>query len=151
MNPEGSDLAAALRAGLEKQIALYRQIKQLSAKQRPLIAANDVEGLLRLLAEKQEIIAAAAAEAEKLGPWQERWEAARANVPEAERQVVEAAAADLRQILAEIVALEDEGQAAALSVREAAGAALTRLQKGKAMHKAYGGGRPPGGAVRGEG
>jgi len=151
MNPDHGKLAAALRAGLEKQTELYRQIRQLSARQRQLIAANDIEGLMRLLAEKQALITAASEAAEKLAPWQEQWDKMRESVLDAERQSVENAAAALREILGEIVALEDEGQAAVLSAREAAGAAITRLQKGKAMHKAYGGGRAGGGSVRGEG
>ena len=138
--------AAKLVEALAQQAGLYEKVRRLSERQRQLIEAKDSEALMKLLAEKQQQIAEIGVLAAASAPLRESWERDRDAAPAALRQRVEQAADALRRVLAEIVAIEDQGQAAILGAREAAGEAITRLQKGKAMHKAYGGGKkPPGG------
>jgi hypothetical protein len=140
--------AAELLRSLQEQLDRYQDVKRLAERQRQMIEANDSEGLMRLLAEKQEQIARIGAIAAASASLRESWERERDAASPALRQRLEKTAEDLRAVLAEIVAIEDQGQAAILGAREAAGEAITKLQKGKAMHKAYGSGpRPPGGRI----
>lgn len=135
-------------AALEAQAQAYRTILDLSRRQAGLIAAGDSEGLMRLLGEKQQRIEAVQGLAGEVAGMQAAWEGgARESAPPALRTKIETAATALRGTLAEIVRLEDEGQAAMQGARAAAGNQITRLQQGKAMHKAYGG-RAGGGTGR---
>jgi hypothetical protein len=141
--------AAALLRSLEEQLAIYQDVRRFSERQKQLIAAKDEAALLGLLGEKQRLIERVQALAAKSSALRIQWDSARAETPAALRTKIEQAAESLRQILAAIVALEDEGKDAILGARESAGEAITKLQKGKAMHKAYGGPKRPGSGMGG--
>ena len=136
--------AAAVRfAGvLEQQLILYCAVRELALKSKELIAAKDTNGLMQVLAEKQDKIGEIDLFGEETARLRDIWEQTREGLPEEVRAPVEKVVEDLRAVLADIVAIEDEGQKDLLEAKSGAGAEIARLQKGKALHKAYGGGKP---------
>ncbi len=139
--PENS--AARLAEILERQLALYCAVRELAVKGRQLIVAKDTSGLMEVLAEKKEKIAAIDALGREAESWRRIWEETHAGLPEEVRAPVEKVVEDLRAVLADILAIEDEGQKNLRAAKEGTGAEIAKLQKGKALHKAYGGVKPP--------
>ncbi|MBN2712295.1 MAG: flagellar export chaperone FlgN [Planctomycetes bacterium] len=134
-----AEAAPVLAELLEKQLAIYGSVLDLSRSQRQLIDSGDTSDLMQLLSEKQKLIAEIESVSAVIAPLQNACEGAGDSIPGEVRERIENALAGLRATLAEIVALEDEGQGSLNVQKQGAGGKLAHLQKGKMMHKAYGG------------
>lgn len=129
---------------LEAEESIYREVLDLSSRQIQVIDRGEPAELLTLLAQKQKRIEAIDRLSAEIVPLRERCEAEREKIPSEMRQALEEALRRLREILAEIVALENEGEKRLQRAKDAAGNEIETLQRGKAMHKAYGvGGKVP--------
>ncbi len=135
--------AAELATLLERQLSLYESVRDLSRRQKEVIGEGNSALLLRLLAEKQDIITMIDELSRRAKPLREWWEERRDSLPVECRNRLEPIGEKLRGILGEIVQLEDEGQSALASAKDETGGKVAKMQMGKAMHKAYGGGKRP--------
>ncbi len=143
-NPTADDFGQ-LAALLGEQLIQYQAVLDLSRQQNQAIAAGDTAGLMAILARKQQHIGEIDRLGTRAGPLRERWEERRESLPPERRRPVEEAVRQLREVLAQIVALEDQGQNSLRSGQQQTGQQIVKLQQGKALHKAYGGGKqlPP--------
>jgi hypothetical protein len=136
-------VAARLGELLERELEEYRAVLDLARRQSEAIANGATEDLMGILSLKQDRVAAVDALQREAEPLRAALEAAGTTCPEDARAAVEERVEALRGVLAQIVALEEEGRRGLEEARGATGQKLRQLQTGKAMHKAYGKQAPP--------
>jgi hypothetical protein len=134
------ETAETLADNLEEQLGLYAELCDLTREQRETIESGDTDGLMAVLSAKQERIQRVAGLEKASHPLREEWEGRSPEMPDGLRERIDAAIERLRGVLGEIVSMENEAQEALRARREAGSERLLQIQKGKMLHKAYGGG-----------
>lgn len=140
--------AAELTRLLDEQAEVCRRIRELSLQQEELVAGRKEDDLLRLLSEKQRLIGMHQAISAKAAPFRERWEEVRGQAGQAAHAKAEAALERLKAVLDEIVRLEDRSRTLLEEQQAKASLDIGKIQKGKMLNKAYGGGKRPPPAAR---
>lgn len=138
MDERPDEIALALLTAIRKQSGTYAQVRDLSEAQNRAIAGEQTESLLSILGKKQDLIHAIDAQSSLVDGLRSRYEPLREQVDAELRHTLETALDELKKILGRIVELEDEGKAMIQSRQGEQGDSLLHIQKGKAMHKAYG-------------
>jgi hypothetical protein len=134
---EAIDTGSELIHLLTQQRLLYRQLKELAAKQSSLVEQADPEMLLRVLADRQRLIDKLAAIDRRLRPIRKDWQRVAGSLPEAQRVEAQGLIEAVRQILGEIIT-QDRQDSEALSSRQQATAEQIRsASAGRRMHQAY--------------
>ncbi len=132
--------AQALISLLRRQVSIYTRLEQLSGRQRGLIAAEDQQQLLALLAERQKLVDQLGALNQSLLPLQDYWRANREAVAPALRREADQLVGRAGEILQRVLGA-DEQDARILSARKAQTAKqVTALAQGRQAFEAYGGG-----------
>ncbi len=125
---------------LRRQVSIYTRLEQLSGRQRGLIAAEDQQQLLTLLAERQKLVDELSALNQGLIPLQKYWRAHRETVAPSLRAEADQLLGRTGEILQRILGT-DERDARILSARKAQTAKqVTELAQGRQAFEAYGGG-----------
>ncbi len=132
------EVAQALAAFLKKELALYREVYELSLKQREIIGQKDSEKLLSVIDEKQMRIVKINAIEKEAGPYKKIRERDLETWDQAVRAVVDPYILELREVLGNIVAVEEDSRKAAEELKQSSSAQVVKIQKGKAMLSAYG-------------
>ncbi len=129
---------------LRRQVSIYTCLEQLSGRQRDLIAAEDQQPLLALLAERQKLVDELSTLNQSLVRLQKYWRANRETVAPSLRAEVDELVGRAGEILQRVLGA-DEQDARILSARKAQTAKqVTALAQGRQAFEAYGaGGRPP--------
>ncbi|RMH25817.1 MAG: hypothetical protein D6693_08290 [Planctomycetota bacterium] len=140
-DPAPSVWAPRLRRILDAQAALYETLDRLSASQRALIDSEDTEGLLRLLADRQETLARLERSNEHLAPFRERWADLMGRLDEADRRGFEARIDGLAERIAGIARRDEQDQEALSQRRGAATAQIAQIARTRGALSAYGGRR----------
>lgn len=136
--------AQALAASFDKQAEVYTQILTLSQKQQTLVDERREGELLSLLNDKQRLIEKHQKLAAEAQNHRIRWETLRAQASPDARARVEAAFENLRSILEQVMSFEDASREKLQQQKGEVSMDINRLQKGRILNKAYGGGyRPP--------
>ena len=135
--PKGPDLAQALSA-LETESGFYAEILELSKKGRELAAAGRGEELLAVIAEKGRLSEQAAAAGERSRALKAGWDGLAAGLPAAERERGRRLIDEVRELLRQIIAVDDECQKLLADRREGKIEEMLRVQQGRKMHQAYG-------------
>lgn len=131
--------AAELARLLKEQAVICEQLRDLSRRQVDLVNNRKEDDLLRLLAEKQKLIDRHESIYTLSKPLREDWEKCRDRASQPARAQAEAAWDNLRTILNEVVELEDASRTTLQSQQDKVGLDIHKIQRGKALHKAYGG------------
>ena len=132
--------AQALISLLRRQVSIYTRLEQLSGRQRGLIAAEDQQQLLALLAERQKLVDQLGGLNQSLLPLQDYWRANREAVAPALRKEADQLVGRAGEILQRVLGA-DEQDARILSARKAQTAKqVTALAQGRQAFEAYGGG-----------
>lgn len=131
---------------LDAQTEVCRRILEKSKTQQKLVEERREDELLSLLGDKQKLIDAHQRLTEQAAPFRAQWEE-RARVaasPEA-HALVEKAWNGLREVLDEVVRLEDASRALLEEQKGKVSVDIGKLQRGKIVNKAYGGAayKPP--------
>ncbi len=135
--------AETLISLLRGQVGIYTRLEQLSGRQRDLIAAEDQQQLLTLLAERQKLVDELSALNQSLIPLREYWRANRQTVAASLRTEADQLLGRAGEILQRILDA-DEQDARILSARKAQTATqVTALAQGKQAFEAYGAGVRP--------
>lgn len=146
-NPPGPDeCARELARLLNAQADVCRRILEKSQLQQKLVEGHRDDELLSLLNDKQRLMDEQQGLATQAVPYRQRWETGmRDRAAPASRAAVETAWNALRDTLNEIVTLEDASRAMLEDQKGKVSQELGRLQRGKMVNKAYGGGNftPP--------
>ena len=128
---------------LRRQVGIYTRLEQFSGRQRGLIAAEDQQQLLALLAERQKLVDELEVLNQGLIPLQEFWRAHRETVAPSLRAEADQLVGRVGEILQRILSA-DEQDARILSARKAQTAKqVTALAQGRQAFEAYGGGVRP--------
>ena len=132
------EVAQILAAFLKKELVLYREVYELSLVQRDIIRERNSEKLLSVIDEKQmriakvNLIETEAAAYKKIRDRDlEKWDAG-------VRAIVDPYIIELREVLGNIVAVEEDCRKAAEEFTKSSSAQVVKIQKGKAMLNAYG-------------
>lgn len=134
---------------LDAQTEVCRSILEKTGRQRAMVEERREEDLLLLLSEKQLLIERQQQLSEQARPCRELWEAsARDAADAASHTLVERAWNGLRETLDAIVKLEDATRELLEEQKGKVSMDIGRLQRGKIVNKAYGGGVTPPAAAR---
>ncbi len=141
------ECAQELARLLNAQTGVCGGILEKSRMQQRLVEDRDEEKLLSLLADKQSLIDSHQQLVDQTNPVRAEWEAgARERVEPGTRALVEQAWSSLRDVLDEIIKLEDASRAMLEEQKGRLSVDIGNLQRGKIVNKAYGGAkayRPP--------
>lgn len=142
--PTPNECAQELARLLNAQADVCRSILEKSRTQQKLVEDQNEDELLVLLADKQKLMDKHQGLAVQAAPFRQRWESGmRELADQGGRDAVEAAWNALRETLDEIVKLEDASRAMLEDQKGKVSQEIGKLQRGKMVNKAYGGGRVP--------
>lgn len=144
--PVPEQCALELAKLLDAQADVCRDILEKSKLQQQLVEERREDELLSLLGDKQKLIDKHQTLVDKANPYREQWEAGvRERVSPAAHAEVERAWNGLREVLDEIIRLEDASRAYLEEQKGKVSLDIGKLQRGKIVNKAYGGStyRPP--------
>jgi hypothetical protein len=132
---------------LSRQVDLYRRLGALADRQRRLVAEEDPQPLLRLLADRRKLTEELTEMSGQLEPYRARWPVLRATLTPQEQTVAEQLLQEAGERLSRIIE-SDRMDAQLLAARKARTAvSMSSSQAGRRMLTAYGDPGAPG--VRG--
>ena len=130
--------ADAVLGRLRLQQAKYREMVSLVTAQRAVFASLDVDGILGLIEQKRKLFAEIDGIEAELGPLKSDWPRVRAGFSPDDALALEATLDGTKQVLEELVGLEDEGRAFLEKRREEKSEALEALLRKNRARGAYG-------------
>ena len=124
---------------LTQQREVYQLLGELAEQQGTLIAANDADGLLRLLSARQQLVDCLGCLNEELIPMRQRWDEVLADMSDSDRQEVRSLVLEVNELLQSILK-RDERDSEELSARKGeVESDLSRAATGRKAHVAYAG------------
>lgn len=142
--PGGSQAAGRdLVTLLEEQRDLYRELRELGSRQRPLISADDAEPLLALLRGRQELITRLMRVQTELGPHRRVWRERLASLPPVQRDCVLRLVKESDALLESILQEDQEDSALLTSRKQMLAVGVRNVSGAQAVHAAYAGTAQP--------
>lgn len=126
-----------LRRLVATQAELCRQIESLGARQTALVQADDTDGLLRVLAERQGLIDELSVLNQAIGPYREQWESFSARLPEHERAALRRLVGEIEGVVERIAARDGSDRIELEKRRDSVAQALGGIRRGKGAVTAY--------------
>jgi flagellar biosynthesis/type III secretory pathway chaperone len=123
---------------LEKQRELYLRLRELSDRQRALIAGDRPDQLLSILHDRQALVAALVQLNEELAPYRRNWEVVHAELPDGVRQRASALLEEINELLRNILRVDQEDGALLSARKQAVAQSLSEVSGGRTAHAAYG-------------
>lgn len=135
----GSDpgIAGALLALLERQHALYAQLRELSGRQRGLIGGERPERLVEILQARQALVLALARLNEELAPYRRDWDMHYQALSPADRARAGGLLESIQALLQGILKSDQEDCALLAARKQVVANDLNRLVGASAAHSAY--------------
>ncbi len=122
---------------LEQQQALVVQLGTLAERQGPLIEAGDSDGLLTLLARRQEVMDRFVSSQDELTRLSDDCRNAGSAVDQATRQRIKSLVDEISERLSVVMQRDDRDRERLETVRRETGDALSGLSTARAAHDAY--------------
>ncbi len=122
---------------LGQQRDLYRKLRELSDRQRALIAGDRPERLLSILHERQDLVAALATLNDQLAPYRRNWDDMYAALPETHRVQAAALLQEINGLLRVILRTDQEDGALLSARKQAVAGELRAVNGGQAANAAY--------------
>ena len=131
---------------LKEQRDLYLNLRDLSDRQRNLIAGDRPELLLNILRDRQILVTKLAAVNEQLSPYRRNWQKVYDTLPEVTKHTASALLEEINSMLKIILKTDEEDQALLSARKQAVAKSLSGVSGGRAANNAYAkqGGRLPG-------
>lgn len=153
ISPNTSDLSTLVSL-LERQLALYRGLSELSAQQSATIEQGEPEPLLNVLASRQRVIEDLTGVNRELEPYRKRWDDLWASLAESDRGRIGDLVRAVQQLLTQIIAQDERDRSALQAAKNRVGAEVQRISRAGAAVQAYrstptAGQRPQGGIAQG--
>jgi hypothetical protein len=123
---------------LEQQRDLYRRLRELSDKQRSVIAGDRPEMLLGILRDRQDLVAALARLNDRLAPYRRNWDSMYAALPEAQRAGASELLQEINGLLRVILRTDQEDGALLAARKQSVAVQAAGLTSGRAANTAYG-------------
>ena len=123
---------------LDREQEMCLSLRELSSLQREVIENEaGVEDLLEVLARKQALIDELDCVERELAPLKKGWEDTRAATPQDVRVQIEGRLRHMREVLRELLDIEDEGRTALQDQREDLAAEMQEIAQSRAAQRAY--------------
>ncbi|MCX5661824.1 MAG: flagellar export chaperone FlgN [Planctomycetota bacterium] len=137
--PDTADAAglSALVALLQKQRAIYVQLRQLSDQQATLIVDGQAEPLLTLLSQRQKLIDDAALLNADLEPYRKKWASLWAGLGDKDRETIGALVREVQELLGAIVQQDERDRQSLQAAKGKLGSELQKLSRAAGAVNAY--------------
>ena len=122
---------------LREQRDLYLKLKELSERQRVMIAGDRPEQLLNILRDRQNLVSALARVNEKLSPYRRDWQQVYDRLPDDSRQAAQELLDEINGMLQIILHTDQEDQALLSARKQAVARSLGSVSEGRAANAAY--------------
>jgi hypothetical protein len=122
---------------LERQRGLYLNLRELSDKQRSMIAGDRPELLLQILRERQDLVGSLVRLNEQLAPFRRHWDATYAALPDDRRQQASTLLHEINGLLRVILRTDQEDGALLAARKQAVAADLAATTGGRVANAAY--------------
>jgi flagellar biosynthesis/type III secretory pathway chaperone len=123
---------------LKRQHVKYREMADIVASQRSAFSSLDVDAILGLIERKRAILSEIELLEVELTPMKADWANVRATFSPEESRAIQETLDGTRQVLQDLVRLEDEGRAMLQSRREPTSEPLNELIRNRGARGAYG-------------
>ena len=134
---EAMDVGSKLIHMLSQQQLLYRQLRDLAAKQSTLVEGGDPEMILRILAGRQRLIDRLTALNRELEPIRTDWQNVMDSLPTSQRQEAQSLVASVQEILGEILASDERDTKTLQSQQQKIAGEIKGASVGKRVNRAY--------------
>lgn len=124
---------------LDEQIDLYGTLDELSKKQHSVVETDDTDALLRILAERQDVITRITELAKALDPFRADWDANVNSLPDAERTRIRGRLDELAVVMEQIARRDEHDRDIIEQRRTAIGAEIGGTKRSGVALSAYGG------------
>lgn len=131
--------AATLVRLLDEQIDLYGTLDELSKRQHGIVEGDDTDALLRVLADRQDVIGQIAELSRALEPYRADWDANVNRLPDSERARIRGRLDHLAVVMEQIARRDEHDRDVIEQRRSAIGAELGGVKRGGVALSAYGG------------
>lgn len=135
---EPVEWAPRLAGILDEQRRLCGELERLSGQQGERIQSGDTTALMRVLAERQEIIDCLSHLNSELEPYRREWDWCMERLASNERTAMETKVRELGEMIDRIWASDDADRAALERQRSAVSSELSNLSRGRVAMSAYG-------------
>ncbi len=122
---------------LEQQRDVYHQLRELSSRQRSVLAGDQPEQLLSVLRQRQEHVATLAKLNEQLAPFRRNWEATYADLPDEHRARASTLLQEINGLLCVILRTDQEDGALLAARKQSVAAELSGISGGQSANLAY--------------
>jgi hypothetical protein len=122
---------------LKQQRELYLQLRDLSDRQRALIASDSPDLLLSILRDRQTLVAALVRLNEQLAPYRRDWEAVQATLSDDVRQQAAQLLEEINDLLRNILRVDQEDGALLSARKQAVAQSLSEVSGGRTANAAY--------------
>ena len=126
---------------IEEQVGLYEELDALSERQHAIIGDDDTDALLRVLGDREKVIAKITAVSARLSPYQAQWNEHIAMLADTERDRLRSRLASVEGIMDRISQRDESDRAVMQRRRDQLGEQLTGVRRSGAAMAAYG--KPP--------
>lgn len=131
--------AAHLIELLTSQRDLYRRLRELSERQRSVLAGDRPELLLGILRDRQHLVSALVRLNQQLAPYRRDWEQYREAMPEPQRGQAAALLEEIHDLLRGILRSDQEDSAVLAARKQAVASMLNETAEGRLANVAYAG------------
>jgi hypothetical protein len=131
---------------LTQQRDLYRNLRELSEKQRSMISGDRPELLLNILRDRQDLVTSLARLNEQLGPFRRDWDAMYAALPAAQRQHASQVLHEINDLLRTILRTDQEDGALLSARKQSIAGELSDVSGAQTANQAYARQRGSGGS-----
>lgn len=122
---------------LGQQRELYLRLRDLSDRQRALIASDSPDLLLSILRDRQTLVAALVRLNEQLTPYRRDWEAVQATLSDDVRQQAAQLLEEINDLLRNILRVDQEDGALLSARKQAVAQSLSEVSGGRTANAAY--------------
>jgi len=130
--------ASKIKELLERELELYRGLFELASRQQELIAAGEMDKLIPLLGSKQALLEKIGEAEAQLSPVKATWAEFDASLEPEMRSSIAEIVGQVEDVLAQIVALEKQGQEQLEAARRELVGEMDKLKRFDKAAKAYG-------------
>jgi len=122
---------------LRQQRDLYVKLRDLSGKQRTMIAGDRPELLLSILRDRQDLVTSLARLNDKLAPFRRHWDAMYAALPENDRTLASSLLQEINGLLRAILRADQEDGALLSARKQGVAEGIQTLSGGQVANTAY--------------
>lgn len=123
---------------LDRQKAVYHQLRSLSQRQADEVAAADPESLLNTLSQRQVLIDQLVEISASVEPYKQAWPQFLSQLDEEVRVEIRARIEAVQALLDEIIKQDEQDRLALVGHRARMAGEMQKVRQGSALHKAYG-------------